>query len=71
MSEIFTISDEAFGLVMLLNEFHCWEEAAEKLPGVRHAKKKFCDARSGNKKGWSEKGIKVYNRICKNLRSRK
>lgn len=71
LSEIFTISDEAFGLVMLLNEFHCWEEAAEKLPGERYAKKKFCDARSGNKIGWSEKGTKVYNRICKNLRSRR
>ena len=71
LSEIFTVTDKAFGLGMLLNELHCWDEAAEKVPGERYAKKKFCDARSGNKKGWSDKGLKVYNRICKNLRSRR
>ena len=30
LSDIYTVSDEAFGLVILLNKLHCWEEKANK-----------------------------------------
>ena len=56
LSEIFTVTDKAFGLVTLLNESHCWDEAAKKVLCEQYAKKKFCDGRSGNKKGWSDRG---------------
>ena len=29
LSEIFSVTDEAFALVMLFNELHCWEETAQ------------------------------------------
>ena len=71
LREIYTVTDEAFGLLILLNELHCWEAVADKEPGAKFVRKKFCDAKSGSKNGWSEKGLRVYNRICKNLRTRR
>ena len=71
LSEIYTVTDEAFGLLMLLNELHCWEESAKKQESDRYGKKRFCDGRSGNKKGWSNRGIKIYNRLCKNVHRRR
>ena len=67
LSEIFTVTDKVFGLVMLLNELHCWDEAAKKVLCKQYTKKRFCDGRSGNKKGWFDRGLRVYNRICKNI----
>ena len=73
MSDIYTVSDEAFGLVILLNELHCWEEKAnEKETGViGKTQKTFVNGKSGNKQGWNIKGINIYNRICKNLHKRR
>ena len=73
LSEIYTVSDEAFGLVVLLNELHCWEEKAnEKETGViGKTRKTFVNGRSGNKQGWNIKGVNIYNRICKNLQKRR
>ena len=71
LSEIYTVTDEAFGLVMLLNELHCWEECAEKNETDRYGKKRFCDGRSGNQKGWSNRGIRIYHRLCKNVQRRR
>ena len=72
LSEIYTVTDEAFGLVILLNELHCWEECAErKEASDRYGRKRFCDGRSGNKKGWKNWGLIIYNRLCKNVQRRR
>ena len=72
LSEIYTVTDEAFGLIILLNELRCWEECAEsKEASNRYGRKRFCDGRSGNKKGWKNRGLTIYNRLCKNVQRRR
>ena len=67
---MFTVSDEAFGLLMLLNEFDSWKaKANEESTGEKAGctTKRFVDGRSGNKEGWNVAGINTYKRLCKNL----
>ena len=70
LSEMFTVSDEAFGLLMLLNEFDSWKAKAEEEKNggkAQQTNKKFVDGRSGNKEGWNLAGLNTYKRLCKNL----
>ena len=67
---MFTVSDEAFGLLMLLNKFDSWKaKANEESTGMKagHTAKRFADGQSGNKEGWNQAGLNTCNRICKNL----
>ena len=64
VSDIFTVSDEAFALVILLNEYHCWDKEG-------HAEKRFVSARSGNKQGWSVTGLNAYTAFCLEVRKRR
>ena len=64
LSEIFTVSDEAFGLVILLNEYHCWA-------GNKREGKRFVCAKSGNPQGWTTAGINAYLTLCKNVKQRR
>ena len=69
-SEMFTLSNKAFGLLMLLNKFDSWKAKAEEEKSGRKAQqtgKKFADGRSGNKEGWNLAGLNTYKRLCKNL----
>ena len=70
LSEMFTVRDEAFGLLMLLNEFDSWKaKANEESTGEKagYTTKRFVDGRSGNKEGWNMAGIDTCKRPCKNL----
>ena len=74
LSEMFTVSDEAFGLLMLLNEFDSWKaKENEESTGAKagHTTKRFVDGRSGNKEGWNVAGINTCKRLCKNLVKRR
>ena len=67
---MFTVSDEAFGLLMLLNEFDSWKAKAEEEMSGKKAQqtgKKFADGRSGNKEGWNLAGLNTHRQLCKNL----
>ena len=64
MSDIFTVSDEAFALLILLNEYHCWDENNKE-------EKRFVSAKSGNQQGWTTAGINAYNTLCKNIKARR
>ena len=64
LSEIFTVSDEAFALVILLNEYHCWD-------GKGHLDKRFVSAKSGNKQGWSVAGLNAYTTLCAEVKRRR
>ena len=49
-----TVTDEAFGLLMLLNKFDNWKAKAEaKASGEKagHLRKRFVNGRSGNRAG--------------------
>ena len=57
LSEMFTVSDEAFGLLMLLNKFDNWKAKAEEETNgkkAKHTSKKFADGQSSNKEGWNQ-----------------
>ena len=72
LSEIYSVQDEAFGLVILLNEFHCWKNKADDAGGTTlYSRKRFVDGKSGNKQGWSMSGINVYMRLCKHIKKRR
>ena len=64
ISEIFTVSDEAFALVILLNEYHCWDRNGS-------AEKRFVSAKSGNKQGWSVRGLNAYTTLCTEVKRRR
>ena len=61
ISEIFTVSDEAFALMMLLNELHVWKDEVN---GKGKGKRIFTDKSSGRKQGWDSSGLVVYNELC-------
>ena len=90
ISDIFSISDEAFSLLVLYNESHRWRTDVEKKQKKRlfgevqnttawtpdktqqnkkmkespKERKKFTDARSGSREGWSVEGQKLYQDLC-------
>ena len=70
LSEMFTVSDKAFGLLMLLNKFDNWKaKAEEETIGKKSGctSKRFADGQSSNKEGWNQAGLNTHNRLCKNL----
>ena len=76
ISEIFTPSDEAFALLVLENEYEGWEEQyRKKKQGLKgkelFIKKKFCDGRSGNKDGWTTKGLRSYTLLVEEVTIRR
>ena len=72
LSDHFTVSDEAFGLVMLLNELKIWEDKATEPKGDnKYYRKLFVDGHSGNRQGWSNKGLNTYNRLCFEIEERR
>ena len=69
LSQIFSVTDEAFALVMLYNEGHCWEERAKK--GKSESHKRYCNPYSGRKQGWSSTGMNVFHKVCKTIAARR
>ena len=76
ISEIFTIQDEAFGLLILCNEYDVWvwqrkaREEGKKGNQLR-MKKKFVDMNSGNQNSWSEHGISLFYDLCREIKERR
>ena len=78
MSDMYTVLDEAFALVMLYNEYDRWKEQLEieQNPTLEFAhkekkKKRFCDPKSGRSEGWTNEGRKLLNSICRELKQLK
>ena len=68
VSEIFTVTDEAFVLFVLYNEFDNWEEQnkliAQGMKGPELVKeKRFCSGKSGKKNSWSERGLNCFYKL--------
>mgnify|MGYP004529573319 FL=1 len=81
ISEMFSVSDEAFALLLLYNEHHVWidnmrngeqsvdsEDEGTSDTRKKKKRKRFCDPSSGRKQGWEWKGKKLYNTLCKQVR---
>ena len=76
ISQIFTIQDEAFGLLILCNEYDVWvwqrqEREKGKKGNQLRTKKKFVDWNSGNNKSWSGQGISIFNCLCLEIQLRR
>lgn len=80
ISEIFSVSDEAFALLLLYNEHHVWvdnmrtgeesvdsEDEGTSKTRKKKKRKRFCDPSSGRKQGWEWRGKKLYNTLCKKV----
>ena len=63
ISEIFSVADDTFGLVMLYNESNVWTGATTTVTKENSQKKKLLDSKSGRKDGWTEEG-KIYSMSC-------
>lgn len=75
VSDIFTPSDEAFGLLVLYNGLNVWNKQyiMMKEENKRGAKlridKRFCGHKLG--KGWSREGLLTYNLLKNNIEERR
>ena len=73
LSEMFTITDEAFGLIMLYNEYNVWDMQQQFKEGLvdeasaKIVKKRFIDAKSGKREGWVGGGRTLFNMLCKKI----
>ena len=74
ISDIYTVADEAFGLLIIYNKCHVWRKQDKQIKrgeSVTRERKRFCDGKSGNRQGWTSEGIKLYNSLCKQVNVRR
>lgn len=74
ISDIYSVPDEAFGLLIIYNELHVWKKQDEQIKkgeSVTRERKRFCDGKSGNRQGWTLEGIKLYNSLCRQVSDRR
>ena len=70
ISDIFTVTDEAFGLILLHNEYHVWEDqqgrkgSNKTITNVEKKRKRYCDAKSGSREGWMREGKELFTELC-------
>eukprot|EP00536_Pseudo-nitzschia_multiseries_P015792 jgi/Psemu1/43854/gm1.43854_g len=69
ITDIFLVSDEAFGLMILHNGHHVWvnNRDRKKDETIRRERKRYCDAKSGNRDGWMLEGVETFDRVCEEL----
>ena len=67
IDEIFTESHEAYALLMLYNEFECWDATHKQLKNdngtPKRIAKKFTGSDTGDKKGMSLEGLLLYQQL--------
>jgi hypothetical protein len=75
ISDMYTVADEAYGLLILHNEHHIWEKqvlmikSGAKGKHLKKENKKFCSGRSGNKQGWTEEGIQLFHSLRQQVKA--
>ena len=73
ISDIFTVADEAFGMILLHNEYHVWEDQQERKgqdninTNAEKKRKRYCDAKSGSRDGWMKEGQELFHDLCKSI----
>ena len=68
ISEIYSITDEAFGLLVIYNEHQVWMDQEEmKMNGDKgkmiKKRKRFCSGNSRSKQGWPDTGLDLFNSL--------
>ena len=76
ISEIYSITDEAFGLLVIYNEHQVWMDQEEmKMNGDKgkmiKKRKCFCSGNSGSKLGWLDTGLDLFNSLCHQIKERR
>lgn len=70
---MFTVTDEAFGLLLLYNEYHVWSMQQKFKDGkvdeltAKKTKKRFVDAKSGKRDAWTKEGRSLFNKLCREI----
>ena len=69
LSDIFSVSDEAYALMIIYNEYHVWENHMKRKddPNIQKRPKRFCDPSSGSKDGWTLEGRNLFRRLCREV----
>ena len=71
ISDIFSVTDEAFGLIILHNEYHVWVSQQEEGYTGRNdgtkLKKRYTDGKSGKREAWDSEGRCVFNDLCREV----
>ena len=70
LSDIFTVSDEAYALALLINKYNSYQfklKTDDKV-GVRPMKP-FTSSASGSKPGWKTMGRKTYIYLCDKVKT--
>ena len=74
ISDIYTVADEASGLLIIYNKCHVWQKQDDQIKrgeSVTRERKRFCDGKSVNRQGWTSEGIKLYNSLYKQVNVRR
>ena len=76
VSEIFTVTDEAFVLFVLYNKFDIWEKQKVDIANGKKGRqlvreKKFCSGASGKKQAWSERGLNCFYKLVGEVHQRR
>ena len=64
LSDIFTPCDEAYGLLLIHNELHVWEQQ-EEVETENQEKKRFTNGKLGN--GWSRQGRNLFTKLAQHI----
>ena len=66
-SDIFSVIDEVFGLILLYNEHHVWEHQrrTKSNNALLRKRKQFCDAKNGNKDVCIQEGQELFSGLCR------
>ena len=69
LSEIFTVSDEAYALVTIINSLHVWEKQMKDKADrdLTRMKRKYTLCHSGRKDSWSTEGRNVFHILCRKI----
>ena len=76
ISDIFTVTDEAFVLFVLHNEYDVWEEQKKKMGEGKKGKelvmkKRFCNSISGKKDSWCQSGMDLFCKLVGEVKYRR
>ena len=69
ISDIYSVMDEAYGLLVIYNEHHVWKEQEVMKQNcvkgtVIKKPKELCSRKNGNKQGWLDADLNLFNSLC-------
>jgi len=72
LSQVFTESDEAYALALLINEYESYQfKLLKDKEGATKPRKPFTSSMSGCQQGWNHQGLETFTSILKEVRRRR